>query len=116
DEAAAGHLVAELQAGRRVRRAARLERRDGIEYRLAVATRRRLEDDAGVGAVRDDADGVVAAEHLDERAQRLLHELEAVLAGHRARRVDDEGQRGRRPGVVGDVAGLDADPAGGLGG
>ena len=53
---------------------------------------------------------VVAAEHLDEQPERLLDELEPVLAGHRARHVDDERQRRRRPGVVGDVAGLDADP------
>ena len=55
-EGPAGHLVAQLEAGRRVRRAARLERLDGAQDRLAVADRRRLEDDAGVGAVGDDAD------------------------------------------------------------
>ena len=68
-----------------------------------------LEHDAGVRAVLDDGDAVARPEPVDEDGQGLLHEAEAVLAGHRARGVDDERERGVRALDAGDLAGLDAD-------
>ena len=87
-----GQLVAQPQAGLGVGRAAGLQRVDRAEDPVRIGGRAWLEHDPRVRAVLDDRDRVARAQPVDEEAERLLDELEPVLAGHRARGVDDERQ------------------------
>ena len=105
-----GHLVAQAQPGLGVRRALRLEGVDRVEDRAGVAGGGGFEEDPRLRPVDDDADRVVASQALHEETEGLLDEPEAVLAGHRARDVDDERERriGTRP--IGDLARLEPDP------
>ena len=109
-ERLAGEPVAEPEPGLRVGGVLRLEFGDGAPDRGPVACPGRGEDDARFGREGDDRDPVGLAELVDEEAQRILDQLEPVIAGHRTRRVDDEGERCRRALAARDVAGLDPDP------
>ncbi len=109
-EGGARELVAEREACLGVRGAARLQRVDGGEDPVGVPRRRGLEDDLGVRAELDDRDGIPCVEAVDEQGEGLLHEAQPVLAGHRARGVDDEREGGVGPLGTGDLARLDADP------
>ena len=71
---------------------------------------RRLEDRARVGPEDHDRHGVVPLELIHEEPERLLDQPQAILAGHGARDVDDERERGPGSLAVGDGPGLDADP------
>ena len=76
----------------------------------AVPGGRGLQDDPGVGSVADDRDRVTRPELVDQDRQGALDQLQAVLPGHRARRVDDERECRVRALAARDVPGLDADP------
>ena len=71
---------------------------------------RRFEDGPRVGPEDHDRHGVVRLELIHEELQRLLDQPQAILAGHGARDVDDERERGPGSLAVGHGPGLDADP------
>ena len=102
-------LVAEAQPGFEVGRARRVELVDRVADPLGVVGAGRWQDHAGVVAERDDRDRIVAFEPGDQLAQGVLHDLEAALALHRTRGVDDEGEGGLLAGPIADVARLDAE-------
>jgi hypothetical protein len=77
--------------------------------RIGVGDPRHLPHHLCLAAERDDGDRVRRAEPVDERVQRVRDEIQATGLGHRARHVDDERQRGVRPGGVALAAGLQPD-------
>ena len=93
----ARQLVAEREAGLEVGRATRLELVDGGHDPVVVGRAGRWEHDARVIAERHDRDRIAPAEAADQLSQRVLDQLEPVLARHRAGGVDDEREGGRGP-------------------
>ncbi len=96
DEALGRHAVGELNARGAIGRTTSPEPLDGVfDGFLPIASSRRQRNTALPG-VHDDADPILGAKRVGEHDHGLLHQWKALLIGHRAGDVEQEGQIARR--------------------
>ena len=108
-EARFRHPIGVLDARRARRRAACAEAVDGRHDALLLGHLGRPEPHVGACRIGHDRHGVVGLEVVEQHAERVLQQRQAVLRRHRSRDVDQEHEIGARPLRAVELVALDGD-------